>query len=104
MKGNSTFIDGAGNQTNLILLSQSNAKGGVIHFAKDLFRKVKTLFVQEDISEIKSDIAGVKSKVDEGFTSLREGDDENRRLIELLLEKIFRLKSHNPCIFATTTV
>ena len=51
MKGNSTFTDGAGNQTNLILLSQSNAKAGVIHFAKDLFRKVKTLFVQEDISE-----------------------------------------------------
>lgn len=43
--------------------------------------------LQEDISEIKSDIAGVKSKVDEGFTSLREGDDENRRLIELLLAK-----------------
>lgn len=51
MKGTSTFTDGASNQTNLISLSQSNAKGGVIHFVKDLFNKVMTLFVQEDISE-----------------------------------------------------
>ncbi len=51
MKGTSTFTDGASNQTNLTSLSQSDAKGGVIHFAKDLFKKVKTLFVQEDILE-----------------------------------------------------
>jgi large repetitive protein len=51
MKGTSTFTDGASNQTNLTSLSQSDAKGGVIHFAKDLFRKVKTLFVQEEIAE-----------------------------------------------------
>ncbi|MDZ7899671.1 MAG: SdrD B-like domain-containing protein [Arcicella sp.] len=57
MKGTSTFTDGASNQTNLTSLSQSDAKRGVIHFAKDLFRKVKTLFVQKDISETVVDTA-----------------------------------------------
>ena len=51
MKGTSTFTDGASNQMNLTSLSQSNAKEGVVHFAKDFFRKVKTLFVQENISD-----------------------------------------------------
>ena len=51
MKGTSTFTDGASNQMNLTSLSQSNAKEGVFHFAKDFFRKVKTLFVQENISD-----------------------------------------------------
>ena len=50
MKGTSTFTDGASNQKNLTLLPQSNAEGGVNHFAKDLFKKAKTLFVQKEIS------------------------------------------------------
>jgi large repetitive protein len=64
MKGTSTFTDGASNQTNLTSLSQSDAKGGVIHFAKDLFRKVKTLFVQEDISETIVNTAFIEESVE----------------------------------------
>jgi large repetitive protein len=64
MKGTSTFTDGASNQTNLTSLSQSDAKGGAIHFAKDLFRKVKTLFFQEGVSERVDNIMSIEQSVD----------------------------------------
>nr|MCU0470784.1 carboxypeptidase regulatory-like domain-containing protein [Arcicella sp.] len=51
MEGTSTFTDGASNQTNLTISSQSAAKGNAFRFAKDLFRKVKQLFVQENTPE-----------------------------------------------------
>lgn len=51
MKGTSTFTNGANNQMDLISLSKSNAKEGIIPFAKDLFRKVKKIFIPRGISE-----------------------------------------------------
>ena len=51
MKGTFTFTDGASNQTNLTKSSELEAKESRFLFAKNLFRKVKQLFVQEEISE-----------------------------------------------------
>ncbi|MEY4540854.1 MAG: hypothetical protein RLZZ306_2611, partial [Bacteroidota bacterium] len=51
MKGTFTFTDGASNQTNLTKTSNSEAKGSLFPFAQDFFRKVKQLFVQEEIIE-----------------------------------------------------
>jgi large repetitive protein len=51
MKGTFTFTDGASNQTNLTKSSELEAKESTFLFAKNLFRKVKQLFVQEEISE-----------------------------------------------------
>jgi Domain of unknown function DUF11 len=51
MKGTFTFTDGASNQTNLTKTSELEAKENTFLFAKNLFRKVKQLFVQEEISE-----------------------------------------------------
>ncbi|PWK18768.1 putative repeat protein (TIGR01451 family)/gliding motility-associated-like protein [Arcicella aurantiaca] len=51
MEGTSTFTDGASNQTNLTISLQSLPKKSAFLVAKDLFRKVKKLFVQEEISE-----------------------------------------------------
>jgi uncharacterized repeat protein (TIGR01451 family)/gliding motility-associated-like protein len=51
MKGTFTFTDGASNQTNLTNTSNSEAKGNKFLFAKDFFKKVKQLFVQEEIIE-----------------------------------------------------
>lgn len=51
MEGTSTFTDGASNQTNLTISLQPLVKKSAFLVAKDLFRKVKKLFVQEEISE-----------------------------------------------------
>ncbi|MEA5460979.1 SdrD B-like domain-containing protein [Arcicella sp. LKC2W] len=51
MEGTSTFTDGASNQTNLTISLQPLAKKSAFLVAKDLFRKVKKLFIQEEISE-----------------------------------------------------
>ena len=52
MKRTFTFTDGASNQTNLTKTSNSEAKGNRFPFAQDLFKKVKHLFVQEEIIEL----------------------------------------------------
>lgn len=51
MKGTFTSTHGASNQTNFTNTSNSEAKGNNFLFAKDLFRKVKQLFVQGEIIE-----------------------------------------------------
>lgn len=51
MKGTFTFTDGASNQKKLNENSGSESKGGVFHIVKDLFKKVKHLFVHEEIIE-----------------------------------------------------
>ncbi len=51
MEETSTFTDCTGNQTNHTISSQSSAKKNVFLLAKDLFRKVKQLFVQEESTE-----------------------------------------------------
>ncbi len=51
MKGTFTFTDGASNQTNLTKTSKSGVKEHSFLFAKDLFKKVKQLFVQREIVE-----------------------------------------------------
>jgi len=51
MKGTFTFTEGASNQTNLTKTSNSEAKGNGFPSAQDLFKKVKHLFVKEEIIE-----------------------------------------------------
>ena len=49
MKGTSTFADGASNQRNFTKISKPNVKEHKLLFAKDLFKKLKQLFVQEEV-------------------------------------------------------
>jgi len=51
MKGTFTFTDGASNQTNLTKISNSESKGSIFPFTRELFRKVKQLFMQQKIVE-----------------------------------------------------
>ena len=49
MKETSTFADGASNQRNFTKISKPNVKEHKLLFAKDLFKKLKQLFVQAEV-------------------------------------------------------
>ncbi len=68
MKGTFTFTDGASNQTNLTKSSELEAKESTFLFAKNLFRKVKQLFVQEEISETIVESVCIDESIDTPYT------------------------------------
>ena len=93
MKGTFTFTDGASNQTNFTKTSNSEAKGSRFPFAQDFFRKVKQLFIQEEIIESIVETAFLEESVNHSPSQLIS--NRNTTVEEAIPDVVIKRKSHS---------
>ena len=93
MKGTFTFTDGASNQTNLIKKSNSEAKGSIFPFAKDLFKKAKQLFVQEEVIEPTVETVFIEDSINQIATQIT--DNRNVVIEEVIPAVAIQRQSHS---------
>ena len=93
MKGTFTFTDGASNQTNLTKTANSEAEGSIFPFAKDLFRKVKQLFVQDEIIEPMANILFIEESVSNNISHTIFG--RNVEIEEAIPDVVIQRQSHS---------
>ena len=92
MKGTFTFIDGASNQTNLTKTSNLEAKGDMFPFVQDLFRKVKYLFVEEEIIEPIVEIVFIEESVNDVQTPIIA--NKNAIIEAVIPDVVIKKESH----------